>query len=67
MLLLLLNYVVLRALWNIDLHLISTLVNTSLYYYLLLLFIIIKLLYKISKTHIMHCKYHLCITYALDV
>ena len=33
MLLLLLNYVVLRALWKIDEHLISTLVNKSLYYY----------------------------------
>ena len=29
----LLNYVVLRALWKIDVHLISTLVNKSLYYY----------------------------------
>jgi len=34
MLLLLLDYVVLRALWKIDVHLISTLVNKSLYYYL---------------------------------
>ena len=33
MLLLLLNYVVLRALWKIDVHLIITLVNKSLYYY----------------------------------
>jgi len=33
MLLLLLNYFVLRALWMIDVHLISTLVNKSLYYY----------------------------------
>ena len=33
MLLLLLNSVVLRALWKIDVHLISTLVNKSLYYY----------------------------------
>ena len=33
MLLLLLSYVVLRALWKIDVHLISTLVNKSLYYY----------------------------------
>jgi len=32
MLLLLLNYVVLRALWKIDVHLISILVNKSLYY-----------------------------------
>jgi len=34
MLLLLLNYVVLMVLWKIDVHLISTLVNKSLYYYL---------------------------------
>jgi len=33
MLLLLLIYVVLRALWKIDIYLISTLVNKSLYYY----------------------------------
>ena len=33
MLLLLLIYVVLRALWKIDVYLISTLVNKSLYYY----------------------------------
>ena len=33
MLLLLLNYVVLRALWEIDVYLISTLVNKSLHYY----------------------------------
>jgi len=37
MLLLLLNYVVLRALWKIDVHLISTLVNKSLLLLLLLL------------------------------
>ena len=33
MLLLLLNNVVLMALWKIDVHLISTLVNKGLYYY----------------------------------
>ena len=33
MVLLLLNHVVLRALWKIDVYLISTLVNKSLYYY----------------------------------
>jgi len=33
MLLLLLNCVVLMALWKIDVHLISTLVNKSLYLY----------------------------------
>jgi len=37
MLLLLLIYVVLRALWKIDVYLISTLVNKSLYYYYYLL------------------------------
>ena len=40
MLLLLLNYVVLRALWKIDVHLISTLVNKSLYYYIIIIIII---------------------------
>jgi len=34
MLLLLLNYVVLRALWKIDVYLIRILVNKSLYYYI---------------------------------
>jgi len=33
MLLLLLIYVVMRVLWKIDVYLISTLVNKSLYYY----------------------------------
>jgi len=33
MLLLLLTYVVLRALWKIDVYLMSTLVNKGLYYY----------------------------------
>jgi len=36
MLLLLLNYVVLRALWKIDVHLISTLVNKNLYYIIII-------------------------------
>jgi len=35
MVFLLLNYVVLGALWKIDVHLISTLVNKSLYYYII--------------------------------
>jgi len=34
MVLLLLNHVVLRALWKVDIYLISTLVNKSLYYYI---------------------------------
>ena len=34
MLLLLLNYDVLRALWKIDVNLLSTLVNKSIYYFL---------------------------------
>jgi len=37
MLLLLLNYVVLRALWKIDVYLISTLVNKSIFIIILLL------------------------------
>jgi len=46
MLLLLLNYVVLRALWKIDVYLISTPVNISLYY---------KRLYqKIYTAHVIH-------------
>jgi len=40
MLLLLFIYVVLRALWKIDVYLISTLVNKTLYYYLYYLSII---------------------------
>jgi len=36
MLSLLLNYVVLRALWKIYVHLISTPVNKSLYYYIII-------------------------------
>jgi len=48
MLLLLLNYVVLRALWKIDVHLISIFVNKSLYYnikenaILMLFFIVLR-------------------------
>ena len=41
MLLLLLNYVVLWALWKIDVHLISTLVNKSLYFIIIIINIII--------------------------
>ena len=37
MLLLLLIYGVLRALWKIDVYLISTLVNKSLYYYIIII------------------------------
>jgi len=36
MLLLLLNYVVLRALWKIDVHLKSTLVNKSILFFIYL-------------------------------
>jgi len=38
LLLLLLNYVVLRALWKIDVHLISPFINKSLYYYYIILY-----------------------------
>jgi len=41
MLLLLLNYVVLRALWKIDVNLISTLVTKSLYYYYYYLYLLV--------------------------
>jgi len=40
----LLNYVVLRALWKIDVHLISTLVNKSLYYIIIILLLLLLLL-----------------------
>ena len=42
MLLLLLNYVVLRALWMVDVHLISTPVNKSLYITCISIIIIIS-------------------------
>jgi len=48
MLLLLLNYVVLRALWKIDVFLISTLVNKSLYYLLSLLMTLL-IVYTIAR------------------
>jgi len=41
LLLLLLNYVVLRVLWKIDVHLISTLVNKSLYFFILFLLLLL--------------------------
>ena len=55
MLLLLLNYVVLGALWKIDVHLISTLVNKSLYYYYYYL-TIAKMIIRawIKKLHLHH-------------
>jgi len=43
MLLLLLNYVVLRALWKIDVHLISTLVDESLLLYIVFVSIVLFL------------------------
>jgi len=48
---LLLNYVVLRALWKIDVYLISTLVNKSLYYYYyinkgLTIFVLVLTIYR---------------------
>jgi len=48
MLLLLLNYVVLRALWKIDVYLISTLVNKRLYYLLSLLMTLL-IVYTIAR------------------
>jgi len=46
MLLLLLIYVVLRALWKIDVYLISTLVNKSLYYYYSFIYMKIQDIYN---------------------
>ena len=55
MLLLLLNYVVLRVLWKINVHLISTLVNKSLYYYYYYYFRLFH-----GRTHTFHIiKYNL--------
>jgi len=50
MLLLLLNYVVLRALWKIDVHLISILVNKSIYYIIIIIIIITRALYSVVIT-----------------
>ena len=51
MLLLLLNYVVLRALWKIDVHLISTLVNKIIYYVALINYM------DVSLFHLSHLYY----------
>ena len=51
MLLLLLNYVVLRALWKIDVYLISALVNKSLYYYYYYIYCARKLSKSILALH----------------
>jgi len=48
MLLLLLNYVVLRALWKIDVYLISTLVSLYYYYYFHSLYLSMYILYTFS-------------------
>ena len=45
MFLLLLNYVVLRALWKIDVHLISTLVKKSIFIIIILYYIIIIIMF----------------------
>jgi len=47
MLLLLLNYVVLRALWKIDVHLISTLV-IKVFIIIIIIIIILLLLYSLK-------------------
>ena len=57
MLLLLLNYVVLRALWKIDVNLISTLVNKSLYYIIIIIIIIIIQYTPLLCFHIRHIRY----------
>ena len=48
MLLLLLNYVVLRALWKIDVYLISTLVSLYYYYYFHSLYLSMYILFTFS-------------------
>jgi len=59
MLLLLLTYVVLRALWKIDVYLINTLVNKSLYHYYnyYLLVTLLLLIYvqwvKVRRTYLL--------------
>jgi len=56
----LLNYVVLRALWKIDVHLISTLVNKSLYYYYYYYhYSILDSLYKRVKQHF-EIEFYIC-------
>jgi len=58
MLLLLLNYIVLRALRKIDVHLISTPVNKSLYYYYMLMvnniFNFFTKISSLNDSYIMH-------------
>ena len=61
MLLLLLIYVVLRALWTIDVHLISTLVNKSLYH--LLLFKHVTLSGVFHKMYVCTCNLSYIIKY----
>ena len=52
MLLLLLNYVVLRALWKIGVHLISTLVNKSLIIIIIIVTVIIIII--INLQHVIY-------------
>jgi len=49
---LLLIYVVLRALWKIDVYLISTLVNKSLYYYYYYLSYIREIIFQNRQNNI---------------
>ena len=56
MLLLLLNYVMLRALWKIGVYLISTLVNKSLYYYYYCYYYILNLDVDLLLTILMDFK-----------
>jgi len=65
-LLLLLNYVVLRALWKIDVNLISTLVNKSLYYYLYYYFRMIDSINHYNKTDTKALLITMLTTYSID-
>jgi len=56
MLLLLLNYVVLRTLLKIDVYLISTLVNKSIYYYYSYILFLVNALYLYVKNEYLKVK-----------
>ena len=64
MLLLLLNYVVLRALWKIDVYLISTLVDKSLYYYYYYYYY--YNLFTVNRTSVYNNKLH-CINICMNL
>ena len=66
MLLLLLNHVVLSALWKIDVYLISTLVNKSLYYFIFLLLLLLLLLLTVIISYFIYLSISLLNLYMFD-